>query len=85
MTQKGQLSEADEAELLMAMQSWETTENIRAAVRQVAVDMVGKSSYREVSRLTGLSTNTLQRWKREAPWTEPMPITAVKRVRPRDE
>lgn len=27
--------------------------------------MVGRSSYREVERLTGVSTNTLQRWKKE--------------------
>ncbi len=35
-------------------------------LRVIAVEMIGKSSYREVARLTGLSTNTLQRWKREA-------------------
>lgn len=41
-------------------------EGVVAFYRHVVVEMIDKSSYREVARLTGLSTNTLQRWKREA-------------------
>lgn len=66
MTQKGQLSEADQLDLSEAMEDWRRTEETRAMIRSAVVEMVEKSSYREVARLTGLSTNTLQRWKREA-------------------
>ena len=66
MTQKGVLSDADRMKLDAAMienhEAQAQIENYRAVV----VEMLGKSSFREVANLTGLSTNTLQRWKREA-------------------
>jgi len=64
MTQRGQLAPEDEEALKLTMCEWERAEAIRAAVREVVVTAIEQSSYREVARLTGLSTNTLQRWKR---------------------
>lgn len=66
MTQKGTLSPEDERELADAMIEWRMAEDAMAGCRLVVVEMIDKSSYREVARLTGFSTNTLQRWKREA-------------------
>lgn len=63
VTQRGQLPASDVVRLL-AIQA-DVTE-ARERLQEVAVEMVEKSSYREVARLTGLSTNTLQRWVREA-------------------
>lgn len=63
VTQRGQLTDADKIRLL-AVQA-DVTE-ARERLQEVAVEMVEKSSYREVARLTGFSTNTLQRWVREA-------------------
>lgn len=34
--------------------------------RRAVLDALAEGSFSEVSRATGLSTNTLQRWKREA-------------------
>lgn len=66
MTQKGRLDPEDERRLLAAKRTDEDAQATRDWYRRIVVEMVGKSSYREVERLTGLSTNTLQRWKREA-------------------
>ena len=67
MTQKAALSAEDEDLLLRAKDAAEEAAAGPIAVyRHVVVEMIDKSSYREVARLTGLSTNTLQRWKREA-------------------
>jgi DNA-directed RNA polymerase specialized sigma24 family protein len=66
MTQKGTLSPEDEQELLDAKQIYDSAQEMLAEYRAVVIYMLDKSSYREVARLTGLSTNTLQRWKREA-------------------
>lgn len=63
MTQRGALSEADRADVLLAKTEYE---DAFAAYREATSEAVDKSSYREVARLTGLSTNTLLRWKREA-------------------
>lgn len=39
----------------------------QSAYRGLAVQVLGEgASFSEVSKATGLSTNTLQRWKREA-------------------
>jgi DNA invertase Pin-like site-specific DNA recombinase len=67
VTQRGQLDAADEQRLLDARQTYEAA--IEAATQEyrgLAVEMMRKSSIREVARVTGLSTNTLQRWKNEA-------------------
>lgn len=56
--------ETDDVLRLAAAQSEVTY--AREVFEEVAVEMVRKSSYREVARITGLSTNTLQRWVREA-------------------
>lgn len=64
VTQRGKLTPDDERRLLDAHNAAKAAADHR---RTVAVEMMHKSSVREVARLTGLSTNTLQRWKREAP------------------
>ena len=66
MTQRGRLDPDDVARLMAAKREDEEAAKRRETYKRVAVAMVEKSSYREVERLTGLSTNTLQRWKREA-------------------
>ncbi len=63
MTERGDLEPADQARLLAAKEDANLT---AANYRAVAVEMMHKSSVRAVARITGLSTNTLQRWKREA-------------------
>lgn len=63
VTQQGQLSDYDRERLLNSQR--EAAEQA-AFFQALCVEMVNKSSYRIVSQLTGLSTNTLQRWKREA-------------------
>ena len=63
MTQRGRLSHEDHVRLAEAAIA---AEEAAAYLRRVAVEMVGKSSFREVARALGVSTNTLQRWKREA-------------------
>lgn len=63
VTQQGRLDAADKDKLLSALIDYEAAS---AWYREVVLEMIDKSSYREVARLTGLSTNTLQRWKREA-------------------
>lgn len=62
MTQRGRLSSEDEEDLLLAR---DDASMATAHYRRLAVEMVERSSYREVERLTGVSTNTLQRWKKE--------------------
>lgn len=66
VTQQGRLDPADEKRLLEAKAADDATAAVRDEYRRVAVEMMGKASIREVARLTGLSTNTLQRWKNEA-------------------
>lgn len=66
MTQRGELSAEDQRRLLEAKAEDDATSNVRGRYREVVVEMLEKSSYREVGRLTGLSTNTLQRWRRES-------------------
>jgi hypothetical protein len=63
VTQRGQLSRDDQTRLFVALHDAKSAEG---AFQLLVVEMIEKSSYREVARLTGLSTNTLQRWKREA-------------------
>jgi DNA invertase Pin-like site-specific DNA recombinase len=66
VTQRAALSAADQSRLAEARRDYDDAMRTIDTYRAVAVEMVEKSSYREVARLTGLSTNTLQRWKREA-------------------
>lgn len=63
VTQQGQLSDYDRERLLSSQR--EVAEQ-SAFFQALCCEMVDKSSYRIVSQLTGISTNTLQRWKREA-------------------
>lgn len=61
---RGELTPAQRKRLdFYAMRAARSQENYRAEV--VAVMGEG-ASFTEVSKATGLSTNTLQRWKREA-------------------
>ncbi len=66
MTQRVPLTPEDEKRLQTARADFEATKAVQDHYRQVCVEMVQKSSLRVVADLTGLSTNTLQRWKREA-------------------
>ena len=66
MTQRGELSAEDLDRLLHAKAADQEADAARLRYRSVCVEMVSKSSLRNVAHLTGLSTNTLQRWKREA-------------------
>lgn len=66
MTQRRTLSPEDVDRLMAAKRTDEDAQTTRAWYQGIVVEMIDKSSYREVARLTGLSTNTLQRWKREA-------------------
>lgn len=66
VTQRGELTESDAHKLRAVMRDWERSLETQEEVRQVVVNMVGRSSFRAVSEATGFSTNTLQRWKREA-------------------
>ena len=65
VTQRGELSAEDLDRLLQAKAADQEAEAVRTRYRSVCVEMMGKSSVRNVAHLTGLSTNTLQRWKRE--------------------
>lgn len=66
VTQRGALSPDDEERLMAAKAADEAAADVRRQYVAIVVEMINKSSYREVARLTGLSTNTLQRWKRES-------------------
>ena len=66
MTQRATLSAEDEQKLRQSLRDYFVAQAQIEKHRSVVVEMVEKSSYREVNRLTGISTNTLQRWKREA-------------------
>lgn len=66
VNQQGQLTPDDEARLKAARAAAKEADRIRAEFRAVCVEMIEKSSFRRVSELTGVSTNTLQKWKREA-------------------
>jgi DNA invertase Pin-like site-specific DNA recombinase len=66
MTQRGQLDPTDEARLTAAKAEYDRAIQAIEDYRAVVVEMIEKASYREVARLTGLSTNTLTRWKRDA-------------------
>jgi DNA invertase Pin-like site-specific DNA recombinase len=59
VTQRGQLSLEDVEQLKAAAQAV-------IAYRRLVLEKVAQTSYREVARVTGISTTTLQRWKREA-------------------
>lgn len=63
VTQRGQLSPEDEERIMAA---WMESRRSTVAYKRLIAEMVDKSSYREVSRVTGVSTATLQKWKREA-------------------
>lgn len=64
VTQRGRLTPEDEQRLAEAKAKDAEAALARDEYRRVAVEMMEKSSVREVARLTGLSTNTLQQWKR---------------------
>lgn len=66
VTQKATISGFDEKLLARAMLQMERAQRDIVSYREIVVELVEKYSFREVARLTGLSTNTLQRWKREA-------------------
>lgn len=66
VTQKATISGFDEKLLARAMLQMERAQRDVVSYREIVVELVEKYSFREVARLTGLSTNTLQRWKREA-------------------
>lgn len=66
MTQRGKLEPHEEFILTGTLREMRKAEVVRDMHRLAIVEMVDKSSFREVSRLTGISTTTLQRWKREA-------------------
>lgn len=66
MNQRATLSSDDLERLNNAKAAHEAAEAARLEYRQVCVEMMSKSSVRLVAELTGLSTNTLQRWKAEA-------------------
>lgn len=61
-----ELTEGDLLRLRLVMRDWEEAEAVRAELRQAVVNMIERSSFRAVAEVTGFSTNTLQRWKREA-------------------
>lgn len=65
MSQRGALTDDDRRRLLEAKTASEEAEAVRAHYRSVCVEMMTKSSIRVVAELTGVSTNTLQRWKRD--------------------
>lgn len=60
---KGDLTQADYNRLVRAVGRWELAEQ---EMKQAVAAAVEASSFRAVSEATGFSTNTLQRWKREA-------------------
>ena len=62
MTQRGKLSPEDEEQLVAA---WMESRRTTVAYKRLVAEMIEKASYREVERFTGVSTTTLQRWKRE--------------------
>lgn len=66
MNQRAELSEQDRAILAEAVQHMDESEATMAEHRRRVAAVVERTSYREVARLTGLSTNTLQRWVRES-------------------
>ncbi len=66
MTQRGRLDHEQRERLRASMHEAEETRKELARHRATVVKFVEASSFREVSELTGISTTTLQRWKREA-------------------
>lgn len=60
---RGELSDRRERRLALAASARDKAE---AAYRAEVVAALHEGSFSEVSKVTGLSTNTLQRWKREA-------------------
>lgn len=62
MTQRGVLSPEDEEQLLAA---WMEARRTTVAYKRLVIEMIEKTSYREVARFTGVSTTTLQQWKKE--------------------
>lgn len=66
VTQRGELSERDARLLAIWMSDWAEAEKTQDQVRRWIAELVDRTSFRAVSEATGFSTNTLQRWKREA-------------------
>lgn len=56
------MTEADRQELAEMRASLDEQQS---AFREKALHVLSYASFREVSDLTGISTNTLQRWKKE--------------------
>ena len=63
VTQKRPVTEHDQ-DLLKRLASEASAS--RAAIKVQTARVLDYASFREVSELTGISTNTLQRWKKEA-------------------
>jgi transposase-like protein len=61
---RGELSDAQRRKISKAAKAVDDAEAAYRAV--VLAAMEAGASFAEVSKATGLSTNTLQRWKREA-------------------
>lgn len=66
VTQRGELTDVDKDWLEEGMDQWRTADAIRNRIRKRCVEVMERSSIRAVAEATGFSTNTLQRWKREA-------------------
>ena len=64
---RGSLTPAQERRLTAAAEKRAKAENTYRA--EVLAALAEGASFAEVAAFTGLSTNTLQRWKREAPTT----------------
>lgn len=63
VTQKRPVTNSDRVKLEHMRVTALTTQ---AELKAMALRVLGYASFREVSDLTDISTNTLQRWKREA-------------------
>lgn len=66
VTQRGTLSSETEERLMAAKANYEAADQFRVDYVEIVVAAIHESSLRVVAEKTGLSTNTLQRWKREA-------------------
>ncbi|MCM0622898.1 hypothetical protein [Nocardioides bruguierae] len=66
---RGVVTDEDAERVLAAKQARDEAETaLRAAV---VVALMHGASHRELSKVSGLSTNTIQRWAREAGWPPP--------------
>lgn len=61
---RGLITDEDQARILAALSGVETAD--QELIDAVLAAMQHGGSVREVAELTGLSTNTVSRWKREA-------------------